>query len=84
MPSHQRFEKSVVCPTNESLRDFLQTDGNELSNEEMHIVEHLGVCEFCELTLELLRSAPTVLAPVPPPPVPESLRQIFHRNRVHK
>lgn len=84
MPPNPRFEKSVVCPTNESLLAFLQADGNELSAAEMHIVEHLGVCEFCELTLELLRAAPPVPDPMSPPPVPDALRQIFHTNRVHK
>lgn len=84
MPPNQRFEKSAVCPTNESLLAFLQTDQNDLSAEEMHIVEHLGVCEFCELTLELLRAAPAIPDPGSPPSVPEALRSIFRSNRVHK
>jgi hypothetical protein len=84
MPPNQRFEKSAVCPTNESLLAFLQADQNDLSAEEMYIVEHLGVCEFCELTLELLRATPAISDLVLPPPVPEGLRSIFRSKRVHK
>jgi hypothetical protein len=83
MPSNQRFEKSVECPTNESLLAFLQTDRGELSAAERRIVQHLATCEFCELALELLRTYPTpsVSEPLPAPPVPEQIRQLFP---VHK
>ena len=86
MPSNQRFEKSVECPTNESLLDFLQTDRSELSAEKPRIVEHLATCEFCELTLELLRAHPvqSVPDPLPTPPVPEHILQLFPSGRVHK
>ncbi len=83
MPSNQRFEKSAVCPTNESLLAFLQTDRGEVSAAEQRIVEHLATCEFCELTLELLRAYPAnfIRDPLPAPPVPEQIRQLFP---VHK
>lgn len=86
MPSNQRFEKSLECPTNESLLAFLQADRGELSAEEIQIVEHLGACEFCELTLEMLRAHPMQLASdsLPVPPVPEPLRQLFPIRGVHK
>lgn len=86
MPSNQRFEKSVECPTNESLLDFLRTDQGELSAEEMRIDEHLISCEFCELTLELLRTPPTQLVPnpSPAPPVPEQIVRFWATRRVHK
>lgn len=86
MSFNQRFEKSVECPTNESLLDFLQSDRGELSAEKLWIVEHLATCEFCELTLELLRAhaAQLVPDPSPAPPVPEHIRQLFPIRRVHK
>ncbi len=86
MPSNQRFEKSVECPTNESLLDFLQTDRGGLSEEETRIVEHLTTCEFCELTLELLRTHPAQAVPAPslPPPVPEQIVRLWSTKRVHK
>ena len=85
MSSNQRFEKSVACPTNESLLGFLQTDRGELSEEELRIVEHVTSCEFCELSLELLRTYPAQFMhdPLPTPPVPEHLLQIFSTRRVH-
>lgn len=85
MSSNQRFEKSVACPTNESLLGFLQTDRGELSAEELLLVEHVTSCEFCELSLELLRAYPSQLIhdPPPTPPVPEHLLQIFPTRRAH-
>ncbi len=86
MPSNQRFEKSVECPTNESLLEFLPTDRGRLSEAESRIVEHLTTCEFCELTLELLRAHPaqSVPDPSPTPPVPEQIVRFWSTRRVHK
>lgn len=86
MPLNQRFEKSTECPANESLLAFLQAEQDKFSAEETLIVEHLGVCEFCELTLELLRAygSPPLPDPFAIPPVPEHLRQLFHLRQVHK
>ena len=86
MPSNQRFEKSVECPTNESLLDFLLTDRGELSAKETCMVEHLISCEFCELTLELLRTHPAQSVPDPSltPPVPEQIVRFWATRRVHK
>ena len=84
MPSNERFEKSVACPINESLLEFLHTDA--LSEAETSIVEHLTACEFCELTLELLRAHPAQLVPDPSlaPPVPEQIVRLWPTRRVHK
>lgn len=87
MQVHQRFEKSDACPTNESLLAFLQSEPGAMSGEaETQMVEHLAVCEFCEMTVELLRAYPNTPFPLPPstPPVPEQLRQLFPTRRVHK
>lgn len=86
MPSNQRFEKSVECPTNESLLNFLLADQGKLSAEERRIVEHLISCEFCELTLELLRTYPAQSVPdsAPAPPVPEQIVRFWSTRRVHK
>ncbi len=85
MSSNQRFEKSVECPTNESLLDFLHTELGE-SAAKRCIVEHLVTCEFCELSLELLRAHPAqfVPAPAPAPPVPNQILQLFPKRRIHK
>lgn len=86
MQSNQHFEKSAECPTNESLLAFLQAEQDEASAEELRIVEHLAICEFCELSLELLRNHPAPsLEPFPsPPPVPNQIKQLFQIRRVHK
>lgn len=86
MPSNERFEKSVACPTNESLLAFLRTDRGELAEKETSLVEHLTACEFCELTLELLRAHPAQLIPDPSlaPPVPEQIVRLWPTRRVHK
>jgi hypothetical protein len=79
MSSNQRFEKSAACPSNESLLAFLRLGQDESSEITAPIVEHLADCEFCELSLELLRAHPTnsVPNPLPAPPVPEHIRQLF-------
>lgn len=80
MSSHQSFQKSLDCPTHESLLAFLRAELNSLSAaEENRLTAHLTACEFCELTLELLRAHPEQPLPaVPPaPPVPEPLRHLF-------
>jgi hypothetical protein len=86
MPSNQRFEKSIECPTNESLLAFLHDDRGELTAEEARLVEHLTACEFCELTLELLRAHPAQSVPDPSlaPPVPEQIVRLWPTRRVHK
>lgn len=86
MQSNQHFEKSADCPTNESLLAVLQAEPDELSAEELQIVEHLAICEFCELSLELLRNyAAPILEPFPsPPPIPDQIKQLFQIRRVHK
>lgn len=86
MPVNQRFEKSTECPTNESLLAFLQAAQEPFSAEETLIVEHLSACEFCELTVELLRAygSPPLPDPFVIPSVPEHLRQLFHLRQVHK
>ena len=87
MQLNPRFEKSSCCPTNESLLALLQAPLNPVSDEATQpITEHLAVCEFCELTLELLRTYPeypAVDAP-PVPPAPESLLHLFTAKRETK
>jgi hypothetical protein len=83
---NSRFEKSGNCPTNEALLAFLQTKSDFTENEDLQpIVEHLAVCEFCELMLELLRDYPAFPAVVPPPvpPVPDLLLHLFTTQPVN-
>lgn len=80
MSCNSRFEKSHRCPTNESLLAFLQAvPGTSSDKDSQEIVEHLATCEFCELTLELLRAHPEPVASEPDsiPPPPESLFRLF-------
>lgn len=88
MQLNLRFEKSSGCPTNEALLAFLQALPNSsLAPEFQPLAKHLASCEFCELTLELLRAypeEPPVLAPPSIPPAPESLFRLFTTKRETK
>lgn len=87
MQLNPRFEKSSCCPTNESLLALLQAPLNLAPDEAtQQVAEHLAGCEFCELTLELLRAHPeypTVELP-PIPPAPVSLLRLFTAKRETK
>ena len=72
----KNFEKSAECPTSELLLVYLQTVSPTAA---MHALEeHLSGCEFCELSLELLRAYPDHLMPanlfIPEPP--EQIRRL--------
>jgi len=77
-----RFEKSPGCPENEQLLAFERgTDGADAPA----VADHLKICEFCSLLLDLLRSHPEELPVVtPPPPMPEALRCVILRQRPPK
>ena len=68
------FRKTLECPTNELLLNFLHAGGLP---SEPWIVEHLETCEFCELSLELMNAHPDQLEPPTIPPVPDALLDIF-------
>jgi hypothetical protein len=72
------FRKTLQCPTNELLLNFLRTGGLP---SEPWIVEHLETCEFCELSLELMNEHPDQLELPTIPPVPDALRDIFTSRR---
>lgn len=84
MSINSRFAKTRDCPTNESLWQWLTDAPN--AEEAQTIVAHLAICEFCELSLELLRSLPAQpdLAPSSIPPLPASLAHLFTANRENK
>jgi hypothetical protein len=80
MTQDTRFEKSRACPTNEALLAFQR---HALSSvETSQIAEHLQDCEFCFLTLDLLKFHPAdELLPPRPAPVPDGLpRLLFPRH----
>lgn len=79
--TERKFEKTSACPTNEKLLEYLQAGQLESGSDEIgRVIEHLKSCEFCELSLELLRAHPNVL-PLPSiPPVPEKLRTLWRRS----
>ena len=79
-----RFEKSLDCPTNESLLAFLRAAPQSSPEAEtQEIIAHLATCEFCELTVELLRAHPEspVAEPSSIPHAPESLLRFFTSKR---
>jgi hypothetical protein len=72
------FRKTLECPTNELLLNFLNSGGQPSA---AWIVAHLETCEFCELSLELMNAHPDQLEPPTIPPVPDALLDIFSSRR---
>ncbi len=73
----KNFEKSAECPTSELLLVYLQTASPTAA---MHLLEkHLSACEFCELSLELLRAYPDNFLSSTPfiPEPPDQIRRLI-------
>ena len=89
---NQAFQKTHNCPSNDALLLLLDgassslldpaSSGKAPVRETEEILAHVSDCEFCALSLELLRSYPADFNPVAPapPPVPEEILRLFRKD----
>ena len=80
----KNFEKSAECPTSELLLVYLQTVSP--TAEMVSLEEHLSACEFCELSLELLRAYPDnlLLSTLLIPELPDQIRHLIPALRASR